>query len=202
MSHSSITTMPVKTSDNGVGIPCWPWVHDSCSLDAVLVSLSKMAIALGYEFFIKASLGTPLLRQIVYNLKTLLRDGTLEGLDVLMLAEFRDNARNLLLDPQFITPPISISAHSSTDILLDIAGLMPGYLIDLIRGLRQTCADCGMQQPGSGSFYDHRRGINFDISNSPLEKLLNMQDFVDDAVRISSCNLTDNRFPRIFTHIE
>jgi hypothetical protein len=194
--------MPSKTPDNGVGLPCWPWVRDSCSLDAVLVSLLKMAIELGDEFFTKASIGTLLLRQISYNLKMLLRGGTWQILDVLMLAKFRDNSRNLLLDPQFITPPISISANSSTDILLDIAGLMPGYLIEFIRGSRQTCADCGARQPGYDSFYDHRRGINFDISNSLLKKLQSIQDFVDDAVRISSCDFADNRFRRTFTRAE
>jgi hypothetical protein len=104
-----------------------------------------MAIELGEEFFTKASIGTPLLRQTSYNLKALLRGGTWENLDVSMLTKFRDTTRNLLLDPQFITTPISVSTKSSIDVLLDVAGLMPGYLIEFIRRLRQTCADCGAQ---------------------------------------------------------
>jgi hypothetical protein len=203
MSQSLITTMLAKMTDNGVGLPCFPWVSNSCSLDAVLVSLLKMAIELGDEFFTKTSIGTPLLRQISYNLKKLLGGGTWQGLGVSMLTEFRDTIRNLLLDRQFISDPITISADSSVDILLDTAGLMPGYLIDIIRGSRQKCADCNKaQQHGSDSFYDYRRGINFLISNSPLQKLRNLQDFVDDAVHIPSCDFADNRFPMICTHAE
>ena len=123
-------------------LPVWVWDQQSCSLDAVLVSLVTIAHHLKGDFAQLAACGSPVSRQAAIEVmdwgNSLLPAWNWQSSTAEHLTRLRDKLRRILGDRHFVDSPIHVNSTTPVDSTLEQV-LLPPDLLERFWTSRFSC---------------------------------------------------------------
>lgn len=164
-------------------MPVAPLEASSCCLDALYACICAVAWHLGPVFFSASTLGSPVSRQLAFELQEMVNGyNSWLNVPIRLSMGLRDQAREGLGDiHHFVDRPVVINSEAKLD-RLD-RHVISRDLVDWCLVRRRTCEHCCGTH---GTFAKGMRGLWIKLDSTKDFQFRNVQDMVDYVVRSSA----------------